>query len=100
MTQSVGVPVTEKRRSSTLRKRKGVTSVKECEEPDCSDFGRDHPDIVAQRTGDRFGDRQTARMNAVVIGDQDAQLIHLISIFCMPIYGCKTSGMRMEPSLS
>ena len=62
--------------------------------------GGDHPDIVGQRPGDGFGDGQSLRMDAVVVGEQDTQCTHFFSIFVMPMYDCKASGMRMEPSLS
>ena len=39
MTQSVGVPLIAKRRSSTLRRRSGSLSESECETPDWSNSG-------------------------------------------------------------
>src|SRR5665213_3337273 len=39
ITQSVGVPASAKRFSSTLRRRSGSVSVNECEAPDCSVSG-------------------------------------------------------------
>ena len=44
-------------------------------------LGRDHPDIIAERAGDLFGDGEARRMNAVVIGDQDA---HIQPILVLP----------------
>jgi len=39
ITQSVGVPLTAKRRSSIWRSRKGEARVRECDAPDCSFSG-------------------------------------------------------------
>ena len=46
-------------------------------------FRRHHPDIVAQAAGDLFGDGEARRMNAIVIGDEDAHQA-LLPIFVWP----------------
>ena len=81
ITQSVGVPVTAKRFSRTWRRRSGSVSVSECEAPDCSVSGATtHTSSVSARAM-ASGDAKAGRMNAVIIGDENAhQLRDSLSI--------------------
>ncbi len=81
ITQSVGVPVTAKRRLSISRRRSGMVSVSECEAPDCSVSG-----ATTQTSSDSARAMFSAAtkpggVDAVVIGDQDAQLCYSVAIY-------------------
>ena len=56
MTQSVGVPLTAKRRSPTARSRSGSLSESECETPDWSNSGAITHDVIRQRAADLGAD--------------------------------------------
>ena len=82
ITQSVGVPLTAKRRSAIWRRRSGEVRVSECDAPDCSFSGATTQTSSLKAPGDFFGDGKARRMDAVVIGDQDA---HAQPIFVLPL---------------
>ena len=72
ITQSVGVPVTAKRFSADLAQAQRQRERQRMRGAGLFGFGRHHPDIVGQRAGDLLGDDQARRMDAVVIGDENA----------------------------
>ena len=72
MTQSVGVPLTAKRRSPTSRSRSGSLSESECETPDWSNSGATTQTSSDSARADLGADVEPLGMDAVVVGDQDA----------------------------
>ena len=71
ITASVGVPVTEKRRSPWRRRRTGVGQGQRMARAGLL-FGRgDDPDVVAELARDRFEQLEPAGVHAVVVGQQD-----------------------------
>ena len=70
ITESVGVPVTENRRSSWRRSRTGVVRVSECPVPDCSSAGATIQISSLNRRATDFQQRQATRVHAVVIREQ------------------------------
>ena len=61
------------------------------------EFRRDNPDVVGQFTRDLLADVQAFGVNAVVVGDEDAQVYFSI-FFRPPMYGSSASGTAIEPS--
>ena len=82
MTQSVGVPLIAKWRSLISRSRSGSLSESECETPDWSAFRRHDPDVVGKLARDFLASLEARRVDAVVIGDENAHYAR--SIFVMP----------------
>ena len=76
ITQSVGVPVTAKRFVSISRRRSGRVSVSECEAPDCSVSGATTQTSSRQGAGDFLRRNQSRRVDAVIVGDQDAHHVN------------------------
>ena len=72
MTQSVGVPLTAKRRSPTWRSRSGSLSDSECDTPDWSNSGATTQTSSDSARRDLLADIEARRMDAVVVGDQNA----------------------------
>ena len=72
MTQSVGVPLTAKRRSPTARSRSGSLSESECETPDWSNSGATTQTSSDSARADLGADVEPLGVDAVVVGDQDA----------------------------
>ncbi len=79
MTQSVGVPLMAKRRSSDRAQAQRIVERERMRDARLVELGRHHPDVVGQRARDLGADVETGRVDAVVIGDQDAHaLIHVV----------------------
>ena len=72
MTQSVGVPFTAQRVSETFRSRSGSLTESECATPDWSIFRRDHDHVVGELSGDALEHVEPRRVDAVVVGNEDA----------------------------
>jgi len=83
ITESVGVPLHDQRRSSCWRMRTGRERVSEWPAPDCSSAGGADPDIVAKLACDRFQNRHAGGVIAVVVGEEDAHVSGL-SLFVTP----------------
>ena len=64
MTQSVGVPLTAKRRSPTGRSRSGIDERKRMRDARLVVFGRHDPDVVGERTRDLGAGVEPIRVNA------------------------------------
>src|SRR3546814_8029440 len=63
------------------------------------EFRCHHPDILRQRPCHLLQDLQARRVDAVVVGDQDAHYFDTFSIvFRPPVYGARASGTAMLPS--
>ena len=71
MTQSVGVPLTAKRRSPTGRSRSGSLSESECDTPDWSYSGATIQ-TSSESARDLGAGVEALRVDAVVVGDEDA----------------------------
>ena len=82
MTQSVGVPLTAKRRGPSERKRNGSLIESECDDAGLIVFRRNHPDVVGQGARDLLADVEAFGIDAVVIGDENAHYVR--SIVLMP----------------
>ena len=80
ITQSVGVPRTAKRRSRDLAQPQRIVERERMGDARLVVFRRDHPDVVGQFARDLLAHVEPVRMNAVVIGDQDAQGILFLSV--------------------
>ena len=72
ITASVGVPVTQKRRSPSFRRRTGTVRVSEWPAPDCSSVGATIQMSSEKRAGDRLEQLEAGGVHAVVVGEQDA----------------------------
>ena len=72
ITQSVGVPLTAKRRSAICAQAQRHGEGERMGGARLLGFRRDHPDIVGKRAGDLFRDGKARRVDAVVIGDKNA----------------------------
>ena len=72
MMQSVGVPLTAKRRSSDLAQPQRIVERQRMGDARLVVFRRDHPNVVGQRARDLLADVEPFRVNAVVVGDEDA----------------------------
>ena len=73
MTQSVGVPRTAKRRSLDLAQPQRIVERERMRDAGLIVFRRDHPDVVGQLARDLLADVEPFRVDAVVVGDKDAQ---------------------------
>ena len=83
MTQSVGVPLTAKCRSPTSRRRSGSLSESECDTPDWSLSGATTQTSSDNVARDVLAGLEARRVDAVVIGDEDAHYF-ACSILLMP----------------
>ena len=84
MTQSVGVPFTAKWRREISRRRSGSLRESECETPLWSVSGATTQTSSESCSGDRFQDFQPGRVDAVVVGAQDAHDQACLSILTKP----------------
>ena len=84
MTQSEGVPFTAKRFSETWRRRRGSFERQRVRDAGLVALGRHDPDVVGQGPGDALQGFESRRVDAVVVGDQDAHQLFSPSIFSMP----------------
>ena len=78
MTQSVGVPFTAKCRSEISRRRSGSLSESECETPLWSVSGATTQTSSESCARDRFERLEARRVNAVVVGAEDAHIRPLL----------------------
>ncbi len=60
------------------------------------DFRRDDPDFVGKSACNFQAGRQSRRMNAVVVGDENTHYVRSI-VFRPPIYGASADGTAIEP---
>jgi hypothetical protein len=74
ITESVGVPVTQKRRSPKWRRRTGLVRVSEWPCARLLLRRGDDPDIVRQSAGDPLQDLQPRGVHAVIVGEEDAHV--------------------------
>ena len=72
ITASVGVPVTEKRRSPCRRSRTGWVRVSEWPAPDCSSVGATTQMSSENRRAIGLQHLEAAGVDAVVVGEEDA----------------------------
>ena len=89
ITQSVGVPVTAKRRSSSCRTRSGSDRVSAREAPDCSASGAQTQTSSDSRARDPLQRRQALGVDAVVVGEQDP---HRLARRCGSGRACRGAG--------
>ena len=80
ITQSVGVPLTAKCLSATSRSRSGSLSDSECDTPDWSLSGATIQTSSDRVARDFFAGLEARRMDAVVIGDEDAHYARSILV--------------------
>ena len=98
MTQSVGVPFTAYLRSPTWRSRSGSLSESECDTPDWSYSGATTVTSSDSRARDRLQRPEPRRVDAVIVGDEDAHDCYSVMAGACPEARCPTREARMVPS--
>ena len=74
MMQSVGVPLTAKRRSEIFRRRKRIGQRQRMGDAGLIGFRRDHNHVVGEFCGDFLQHLEAVGVHAIVIGDQNAHV--------------------------